>query len=200
MSNTFEHARRAFAASGGVLRTSAALDSGIHPRVLYRLRDLGLIERISRGVYRWADLPPLGHPDLVAVATRVHRGVVCLISALSFHEITTQIPHEVHLAIPRKSATPRIDHPPVRVFRFSAASINAGIEEHCLDCTKVKMFSAPKTIADCFQRRRSIGLDVAIESLRMGLETGKARPADIEVFARTCRVERVIAPYLEALA
>ena len=122
-----------------------------------------------------------------------------LISALWFHEITTQIPHEVHLAVPRNSAIPRIKYPPVRVFKYSDTSINAGVDEHLLDGTTVRIFSAPKTIADCFQRRRSVGLDVAIEALQMGLETGKARPVDLETYARTCRVERVMAPYMEAL-
>ncbi len=200
MRDTVRHAEEVFAAHGGLLRTRQALDAGIHPRTLYRLRDQGLVERICRGVYRWADLPPLGHPDLVAVATRVPRGIICLISALYFHEITTQIPHEVHLAVPRDAAIPRIDQPPVRVFRFSLASYRVGVQKHSLDGAAVRVFSAPKTIADCFQRRRTIGLDVAIEALRIALETGRAQPAEIERFARTCRVERVIAPYLEALS
>jgi len=193
-------AEKVFSTHGGILRTSQALDAGIHPRTLYRLRDQGLVERISRGVYRWADLPPLGQPDLVAVATRVQRGIICLISALSFHEVTTQIPHEIYLAVPRDTAIPRIHQPPVRVFRFSAASYNVGAEVHSLDGTPVRIFSVAKTIADCFQRRHTIGLDVAIEALRMALETGRAKPAEIESFARVCRVERVITPYLEALS
>lgn len=200
MTNTVRHAESVFAAHGGLLRTQQAIDEGIHPRTLYRLRDQGLVERISRGVYRWASLPPLGQPDLVAVATRVPRGVICLLSALFFHEITTQIPHEVHVAVQRGAAIPRIDYPPVRVFRFSEASYSVGIEEHELDGVGVQIFSAPKTIADCFQRRRTIGLDVALEALRMALETGRAKPTEIESSARICRVERVMAPYLEALS
>jgi len=199
MGDVIRHAREVFAQHGGLLRTRQALDAGIHPRTLYRLRDQEVVERISRGVYRWADMPPLGQPDLVAVATRIPRGIICLISALSFHEITTQIPHEVHVAVPRNAAIPRVQQPPVRVFRFSLASYEAGVEVHSLDGVEVKVFSAAKTIADCFQRRRSIGVDVALEALRMALESGRARPAEIERFAQTCRVESVVAPYLEAL-
>jgi predicted transcriptional regulator of viral defense system len=196
---TVQRAKRIFEAHGGMLRTSEALAAGIHPRTLYRLRDLGVVERISRGLYRWADLPPLTNPDLVTVAARIPRGVICLVSALAYHEVTTQIPHEVHVAVPRDVRVPRIDWPPIRGFRFSEASFHAGIVNHRIDATEVKIYSAAKTVADCFKFRSTTGIDVAVEALRLTLERGKAAPADIERYARVCRVERVVGPYLEAL-
>jgi len=199
MTNTYEHAESVFREHGGVLRTSRAIQLGVHPRTLYRLRDEGLVEQLSRGVYRWAALSPLGHPDLVAVAARLPRGVVCTISALAFHEMTTQIPHHVHVALPRGSATPRVDHPPVRIYRFSSRSYSAGTESHDVDGSPVKIYSAAKTVADCFKFRNMIGIDVAVEGLRLCLERDLAPPAEIEEYARICRVHRVIGPYLEAL-
>ena len=192
-------AKEIFEAHGGMLRTSEALAAGIHPRTLYRLRDLGVLERISRGLYRWANLPPLTNPDLVTVASRVPRGVICLVSALAYHEVTSQIPHEVHVAIPREVRVPRIDWPPIRGFRFSAPSFRAGIEKHTIDTTEVKIYSPAKTVADCFKFRNTVGIDVAVEGLRLTLERGRATPADIEAATRVCRVERVVGPYLEAL-
>ncbi len=194
-----DQAKKIFEAHGGMLRTSEALAAGIHPRTLYRLRDLGVVERISRGLYRWAELPPLANPDLVTVAARIPRSVICLVSALAYHEVTSQIPHEVHVALPRDVRVPRIDWPPIRGFRFSEASFHAGIEVHEIDATEVKIYSPAKTVADCFKFRSTVGSDVAVEALRLTLERGKAVPADIEVFARVCRVEKVVGPYLEAM-
>ena len=154
---------------------------------------------MSRGLYRWASLPPLGEPDLVVVATRVPKGVICLISALAYHEITTQIPHEVHVAIKRGAATPRLKSPPVRVFQFSDPSYVAGMEKHRIDGTDVSIYTAAKTVADCFKFRNVVGIDVAVEAMRMAMDSGKAMPAEIEKNARVCRVDRIVAPYLEAL-
>lgn len=131
----------AFRSNGGVLRAAQALNLGIHPRDLYRLRDDGRIVQLSRGVYRLAEMGELNQSDLAAVAARVPDGVICLISALPFHEITTQIPHEVCLAIPRRKQSPRIDFPPVRAFHFSDETISAGVETHDLGGIKAKIFS-----------------------------------------------------------
>ncbi len=110
----FDRATAAFKKQGGMLRTAQALRAGIHPSTLYAMRDSGVLEQVSRGVYRLADSPPLGNPDLVTVATRIPAGVICLISALSFHELTTQIPHEVHVALAAGAEEPRVDFPPIR--------------------------------------------------------------------------------------
>lgn len=188
-----------FRKAGGVLRTSAALDLGIHPRTLYQLRDQGFLERISRGVFRLAELPPLGDPDLVRVSTRIPRAVVCLISALHFHRMTSQIPHVVSIALPQGVKTPELDCPPIRVFRFSDLSYREGVEEHTVDGVPVKIYGPAKTVADCFKFRRKIGLEVALEGLRTGLEEDRFAPGELIELAKICRVQKVIKPYLEAM-
>jgi predicted transcriptional regulator of viral defense system len=183
----------------GVLRMADALRAGIHRRTLYQLRDAGTIEALSRGLYRLADAPPLGNPDLVTVALRVPKGVVCLVSALAFHDLTSQVPHEVFVAIPRGSEPPRVDYPPVRVFRFSPAPFVAGSETHRLDGVPVRIYSREKTLADCFKYRNTIGLDTAIEAVRLYRQQGRVNVTRLLEFAKICRVERIIRPYLEAL-
>ena len=192
-------ARAAFRRAGGTLRMSEALRRGVSRTTLYALLQEGAVERISRGVYRLADLPPISTPDLVTVATRIPKGVVCLISALAYHELTTEVPHAVYLALRRGSAAPRLDHPPLRVFRFSEPAFSSGIETRKLDGVAVRIYSVDKTVADCFKYRHKIGLDVALEALR-GWRTRKG--ATVETLldqARVCRVEKIIRPYLEAL-
>jgi predicted transcriptional regulator of viral defense system len=184
----------------GVLRTSKALALGVHPRTLYGLRDSGRLLQVSRGVYRLANLSELSQPDLVAVATRLPRAVICLISALSFHELTTQVPHEVQIALPRGTRTPRLDHPPIRVFRLTGRTYSEGVETHDVEGATLRVYSPEKTVADCFKFRRKIGLDVAVEALRLSLERKRATPRTLLHYARICRVERVMMPYLEALA
>jgi predicted transcriptional regulator of viral defense system len=188
-----------FRRAGGLLRTSQTLRAGVHPRELYRLRDAGMIERLSRGVYRIAGLPPLSDPDLVTVALRVPRAVVALVSALRFHALTTQIPHEVSIALQRGTATPRLEWPPIRVYRFSGTAFAWGVEHHRVDGVGVKVYGAAKTVADCFKFRNRLGVDVAIEALRNGLDERKFTASELMGAARACRVANVIRPYLEAL-
>lgn len=171
-----------------------ALRAGIHRRTRYQLRDAGRIEPLSRGLYRLADAPPLGHPDLVTVALRVPKGVVCLTSALAFHDLTTQVPHEIWLAVPRESEPPRIDDPPVRVFRFSPAPFAAGVETHRLDGIPVRISSREKTLADCFKYRNTIGLDTALEAVRLYRQQGRVNVNRLLEFAQVCRVSRVKRP------
>ncbi len=189
----------AFRHAGGGLRTSQALRAGIHPRDLYALRDQGILEQVSRGVYRLADLPPLDEPDLVTVATRVPKAVIALVSALYFHGLTTDIPHQVSIALPTGTARPKLDWPPLRVYRFSEPMFSAGIEIHERDSVRLRIYSAAKTVADCFRFRNRLGIGVAVEALRTGLEEGQFTPADLLRVAKTCRVDRVVRPYLEAL-
>ena len=181
----------------GVLRTSRVLEAGIHPRTLYRLRDSGSLVQVSRGVYRLADLPESAQPDLVVVASRVPRAVICLISALAFHEITVQIPHEVQIALPRGARTPRLDHPPIRVFRMTGQAYSQGIETHVEQGVTVQVYGVEKTVTDCFKFRNKIGLDVAVEALRLARERKHAKPSALMHYARICRVERVMLPYVE---
>ena len=193
-----ERAIEEFRRHGGILRTKDAISAGIHPRTLYALRDDGTVECLSRGLYRLADAPPLANPDLVAVAKRVPEGVVCLLSALSFHEITTQIPHEIYLAIPRHAEAPRIDHPPVRVFWFAGKAFSEGIETHRLDDVPVRIYNREKTLADCFKYRNKIGMDTVLEALRLCREQRRLDVEALMRYAEIRRVKDVIRPYLEA--
>ncbi|MGH9326083.1 MAG: type IV toxin-antitoxin system AbiEi family antitoxin domain-containing protein, partial [Terriglobia bacterium] len=156
-----------------MLRTKDALRLGIHPETLYRLRDSGELTRLSRGLYRLSDLPPLANPDLITVALKIPAAVICLISALAFHELTTQIPHEVYLALPRGAEAPRLDHPPIRIFWFTNRAFTFGAEKHKLDNAQVQSYSSEKTVADCFKYRYKIGLETAREALKLYLEGGK---------------------------
>jgi predicted transcriptional regulator of viral defense system len=195
----FAEAAAVFREHGGILRTKEALALGVHPRTLYAMRDAGRLEKLGRGLYRLADLPPLGNPDLVAVALRVPEGVLCLVSALAFHEITTQIPHEVYIALKRGAEPPRLEHPPVRVFWFTGGAFTEGIETQELDGVDVRVYGAAKTVADCFKYRNKLGLDLALEALKLYLRQKRGRPDELVHFARVCRVEKVMRPYIEAL-
>ncbi len=182
----------------GVLRTTQALRAGIHPSTLYAMRDAGVLEALSRGVYRLRGTRPLSNPDLVAVSTRIPAGVICLISALAFHELTTQIAREVHVALPRGSKDPRINYPPIRIYRFSGKAYTEGVESYSLDGVSIRIFSPEKTLADCFKFRNQVGLDTALEAVRIYRERKQAKWDDVMRFAAICRVEKVIRPYLEA--
>jgi predicted transcriptional regulator of viral defense system len=187
-----------FRKHGGTLRTREALAAGIHPRTLYAMRDAGLLMLLARGLYRLADMPPLSNPDLATVGKCVPQGVLCLISALAFHELTTQIPHVVHLALPRNSRTPRLNYPPIQVYRFSKEAFKAGIEVHTIESIDVRAYSAEKTLADCFKYRNKVGLEVTLDALGTYRRRRGAKLQCILEHARICRVESVIRPYLEA--
>jgi len=191
--------RDAFRRAGGVLRTTPALRAGVHPRDLYALRDAGVLEQVSRGVYRLANLPPFGEPDLVTVALRVPKAVIALVSALHFHGLTTEIPHEVSVALPQGMSRPRLDWPPLRVYWLSGAMFTSGIETHERDGVRLRVYGAAKTVADCFKFRNRLGIEVAVEALRTGIEERKITSAELLRAARTCRVGRIVRPYLEAL-
>lgn len=198
--NSLTQARRIFAARLGILRTSEAMRLGIHPRTLYQLRALGDIEQVGRGLYRLSEAPPLTNPDLVTIALRIPRAVICLISALAHHRLTRQVAHAVDLALPSHAQVPKIDHIPLRVFWFSEPAFSAGIEVVTLDAVPVRMYSPEKTIADCFKYRNKIGLDVALEALRTYREqTRKPNVRALLQCAQIWRVDKVMRPYLEAV-
>jgi predicted transcriptional regulator of viral defense system len=192
-------ARRVFRKHGGIMRMAKAVQVGIHRNTLYAMRDAGVIEQLSRGLFRLAETPPLANPDLVAVARRVPRGVVCLISALALHDLTTQIPHEVWLAVPRNSEPPRLDYPPIRVFRYANQAFAAGVEKRDMDDTEIRVYSREKTLADCFKFRNKIGLDTAVEALKRYKQQGRINADAIMRYAQTCRVANIMRPYLEAV-
>jgi predicted transcriptional regulator of viral defense system len=197
--NSFEKAKKIFRHRGGMLKTGEVLSAGIHPRTLYEMQRIGILEQLARGLYRLTDLPPLGNPDLVSVSLKVPNGVICLISALTYHEITTQVPHEVYIALERGTEAPRVGHPPIRIFWFSGQAFTVGIEKHKIDGIPVRIYGLEKTIADCFKYRNKIGLDTAIEALKLYREKKRFKAEDLMQFARVCRVEKIIRPYLEAL-
>jgi predicted transcriptional regulator of viral defense system len=194
-----DSAERIFQRNGGILKTGEALEQGIHRRTLYAMRDTGMLERLDRGLYRLADLPPLSDPDLVTVGRKIPKGVICLISALHFHNITSQIPHAVSIAVSRGTEPPRLKFPPIRVYWFSGEAFTAGVEEHMIENTAIRVYCAEKTLADCFKYRNKIGMDLVLEALTLYRENGKPKPRKLLQFAKVCRVEKVMRPYLEAL-
>ncbi len=187
-----------FRKHGGQLRMSKAIAHGITRYMLYSLRDKGVIEQVSRGIYRLVELPPVSDPDLVTVSLRFPNAVICLISALAYHDITTQIPHAVSVAVQRKSRIPSLDYPPLQAHRFSDRSYDSGIEEHLIDGVSVKIYCVEKTLADCFKFRNKMGMDVVLEALKLYRERKKFKPIELLDYAKICRVSMVMRPYLEA--
>ena len=177
---------------------SEAIAHGITRYMLYSLRDKGIIEQVSRGIYRLVELPPISNPDLVTVGLRFPNAVICLISALSYHNITTQIPHVVSVAVPRDSRIPSLDYPPVQAHRFSNDAYNSGIENHSIDRVPVKIYTPEKTLADCFKFRNKIGMDVVIEALKLYRSRQQFNLERLLTYAEVCRVKNIMTPYLEA--
>lgn len=200
MSDNFQSVIKIFQKHNGVMKSSQLFKLGVQPRILYAMRDNGLVIQEGRGLYRLANEPVWSDPDLAVVSLLIPKGVICLISALYFHQITTQIPHEVYIALPKDSEKPRIKYPPTRFFWISPAPFKAGIEKHKVDSVDIQVYSVAKTIADCFKFRNRIGMDVALEALREGLRQKKATFNEIQRFAQIDRVEKIMQPYLEALA
>ncbi|MEJ1296462.1 MAG: type IV toxin-antitoxin system AbiEi family antitoxin domain-containing protein [Candidatus Sedimenticola sp. (ex Thyasira tokunagai)] len=188
-----------FRSCGGQLRMSEAIEHGITRYMLYSLRDKGVIEQVSRGVYRLVELPPISNPDLVTVSLRFPRAVICLISALAYHDITTQVPHNVSVAFPRDSRLPSLDYPPILAHKFSEHAYQSGIEEHQIDGVPVKVYSPEKTLADCFKFRNKIGMDLVLETFKLYKSQKKFNLSELLKQAKICRVEKVMQPYLEAI-
>jgi predicted transcriptional regulator of viral defense system len=171
---------------------------GIARESLLRLYRQGFLMRAARGVYALVDSPSSEHHSLAVAAKRVSRGVICLLSALRFHGLTTQDAHEVWIAIDFKARKPSIQSPALRVVRFSGRALVEGTEEHEIEGVQVHVYNVAKTVADCFKYRHKIGTDVAIEALRDALRTRKATIDDIHRYAKVCRVANVMRPYLES--
>jgi predicted transcriptional regulator of viral defense system len=188
-----------FRTHGGQLRLSEALALGLNRYQFYKLRDQGVIEPISRGLYRLTELPAVSDPDLVAVATRFPKAVLCLVSALAWHELTTQIPRRIDLAVARSARLPVLDHPPVQGYRFSGERFTSGIERHDLDGIELRVYTPEKTLADCFAFRSRLGMDVVLEALALYRKRRRPDYAQLLADARICRVEKVMRPYLEAV-
>ncbi len=195
------HAQRilSLARQKGLLRASD-LDAIEAPRVvLTRLIEGGLLERVSRGLYRLPSHPGSEHEGLATIAAKVPQAVFCLLTALQFHELTTQLPRQVWIAMPRGSHVPRVDYPPIKMVQMTGAVYTAGIEEHLRDGVTLRVYSAAKTVADCFKHRNKIGLDVALEALKDARAERMASADDLWRYAKVCRVAKVMRPYLEAI-
>ena len=187
------------ARSHGLIRSRDLAPLGI-PRVsLTRAVRRGQLERVGRGIYGVPGREISAHGSLAEVARRVPKGVVCLLSALRFHGLTTQAPFEVWLAIGNKAIAPKLDYPPLHIVRFSGVALTEGVEEHIVDGVTIRVTSIAKTVADCFKYRNKIGLDVALESLRDAWKDKRLTSENIWRYAKICRVANVMRPYLESL-
>ena len=185
---------------GGLLRASQAKQLGINEKTLSDMLSQGFLIREDRGIYRLEEHPPLSNPDFVLVSIRAPKAVICLISALSFHNLTTEIPSNVYIALPRDIKKPRIKYPPLYVIRLKYKAYRSGVEKHMLDGVPVKIYNKEKAVTDCFKFRNKIGKDIAIEALK---EYMRLPNRDIETllhYARVDRVEKIMRPYIEALA
>ncbi len=184
----------------GVLRARTLVEGGISRQRIKEMTDAGDLLRLGRGLYSLPDSSVTENHDLAQVAARVPQGVVCLTSALQFHGLTTASPWRVHLLLPRGSRPPKIEHPPLSVVYASEESYGAGIEEQVIEGVPVRVTSVAKTLADCFKYRSKVGLDVALEALKQTLEERRVTRTEIRKFAKICRVENVMRPYVEALS
>lgn len=183
----------------GVLRVRDLMEHSIHPEYLRRLAKQGLITKTGHGRYILAKARITENHSLAEVSRWVPHGVICLLTALRFHEIGTQAPFEVWLALDRRAAKPGIETPKIRVVRFSGDSLTEGIEDHKIEGVPVKVYCAAKTVADCFKYRNKVGLDVALEALREGRRDKRFTNDELWRFAKICRVANVMRPYMEAM-
>jgi predicted transcriptional regulator of viral defense system len=196
---TFDRAREIFLVNGTILRNSQAKRLGINEFTLSEMVRVGLLIKEGRGIYRLAEAPPLSNPDMALVSIRIPKGVICLISALHFYNLTTQIPYKVYVALPRQAKPPNIEYPPVDITYLSQTSHESGIDYYIIDSIQVKMYSREKTIADCFKFRKKIGQDVAIEALKEYMKNSDRKLDKIMHYSKINRVERIINPYMESL-
>lgn len=188
-----------FREAGGTLTMSEAMKAGIHRRELYALRDGGDLEVVSRGLYRLIDMPDPSLPDFIPVAKKIPHGVICLISALAFHEITTQIPHFVYVALPSQAHKPIISHPPMRYFWYSQKLLKTGVQKHSIDGCTVMIFDVEKTLVDCVKFRNKIGMDIVLEALKMYWQSRKTNLEKLFEYAKLFRIEKILKPIMETI-
>ena len=183
-----------------LLRPKDAVSGGYSRMYLAQLAKRGELRKIGRGLYASPLRKDTEESGLAEIATKHPRSVVCLLSALSLHGLTTQAPHEVWLAVGSKERAPKIDYPPIRVVRFGGDTLTEGSEVKVIEGIPVQITNVPKTIADCFKFRNKIGLDVALEALKEAWRDKRVNMDDLWHYAQLCRVQNVMRPYLESLA
>jgi predicted transcriptional regulator of viral defense system len=184
----------------GAFRLRDVRARGVHPEVVYRALRAGRVERVGRDLYRGGEAGAITEKhNLVLAAKAVPKGVICLLSALDFHQLTTQLPFKTWVAIDRRAAQPRVHDLPLRIMRFSRPALDMGVEEHVLEGVPVRVYSAVKTVVDCFRCRHEVGIDVAIEALRDCRAQRKGTPSELWEMAVTCRVGSVMRAYIEAI-
>jgi len=183
----------------GVIRAREIRKAGLHAEYLRRLCKSGRLIRTGRGLYILADGDFTEHHTLAEACKRVPHGIICLLSALSYHEIGTQNPHGVWMAIDRAMRKPKVDYPPIRIFRFSGPSLTEGIEEKKIEAVSVRVYNPAKTVADCFKYRNKVGIDVAIEALKECWRSRRCTIDELVRYARICRVQNIMRPYMEAI-
>ena len=199
MNNNRSEQILALAQQTGVLRARDVVLAGIPHSYLSRLTQQGQLQQIGRGLYMLPDAAITEHHSLVEACKRVPNGVIALLSALRFHQLTTQLPFQVWMALENKAWQPQVDVVPLRFIRFSGQSFTEGIDIHTLEGVPVKVYNAAKTVADCFKYRNKIGLDLCVEALRTGLRQRKFTVDLLVYYAQICRVETIIKPYVEAM-
>jgi predicted transcriptional regulator of viral defense system len=199
--NIDDYARRTveLARASGIVSTAEVRSRGIHHEYLRRLCAEGKLVRVGRGRYMLAGTEVTPHHGLAQAMKAIPKGVICLLSALRFHEIGTHAPHEVWIAIDRRAARPRVQHPKIRIVRFSGVALTEGIEEHRVQGVPARITNPAKTVADCFKYRNKIGLDIGLEALREVIRESKCTTDELWRYAKVCRVTRIMRPYLEAL-
>jgi Transcriptional regulator, AbiEi antitoxin len=190
---------RRLASKRQIVTAKDARELGIPRTYLPRLAHRGDLEKVGRGLYSSRDFSGTEHSSLIEAACQIPKGTVCLLSALRFHNFTTQSPHEVWMAIGHKAWAPKISSPPVRLVRMSGQALHVGVKEYSFSGATLRVFSPAKTVADCFKFRSKVGLDVAIESLRECRRLKKASIDELSIAAKVCRVANVMRPYLESL-
>jgi len=184
----------------GLIRSRDLADKGLPRVALTRLVRQGLLTRVGRGLYSLPDRQISGQGALAEVAQKHPQSIVCLLSALRVHELTTQSPFEVWIAISNKARAPKMDYPPLRIVRFSGAALTEGIERHTIDGVNVRVTGVARTVVDCFKFRNKIGLDVALEALREAWRDKRVRMDDLWRYTKLCRVDSVMRPYMESLS
>ncbi|MBI5353448.1 MAG: type IV toxin-antitoxin system AbiEi family antitoxin domain-containing protein [Chloroflexi bacterium] len=191
--------KKVFEKHNGILRAAEAIRLGIPEHIVYEMVQSGDLVKEARGVYRLADSDPLGNPDLVQVSLLVPKGVICLISALYFYELTTQIPHSIYVAVPQNAGRPRVKYPPLEVIWVTNSLHSVGVDIQLVDGVKVKIYNREKTVADCFKFRKKVGEDIALEALKDYVHQPKLDVHKLLVYAKVNRVEKLMIPYLKSL-